>query len=285
MELERARTSPEMHRRYGASVRARRSYDRIMDDAPLPKPAEGRRSSRPTQAKYPPSARRSACERDCSGRAITGSVCAQLSCRGDPVSAGNNRQRLFAKKACGLGSPPVTAALLACAELAGVAHGYAPLRASPPPSYGDRVGGPRSRPKPERRRSGHYRNDQPRGLWMVTNAGSQLAANGDRSHTRVTLDGTADRLPDIANSGLPPESRPGIVRLIRHALKDRETSGREGNIRRNHLEAEHGPGRRRLVQAPPAVSPHHARESTGACHPAARYHSPKRTSRHAIPSL
>ena len=65
-------TSPQMHRRYGASVRARRSYDRIMDDAPLPKPAEGRRSSRPTQAKYPPSARRSACERDCSGRAITG---------------------------------------------------------------------------------------------------------------------------------------------------------------------------------------------------------------------
>ena len=76
---------------------------------------------------------------------------------------------------------------------------------------------------------------------MVTNAGSQLAANGDRSHTRVTFDGTAARLPDIANSGLPPESRPGIVRLIRHALKDRKTSGREGNIRRNHLEVEHGP--------------------------------------------
>ena len=46
---------------------------------------------------------------------------------------------------------------------------------------------------------------------MVTNAGSQLAANGDRSHTRVTFEGTADRLPDIANSGLPPDSRPGIV--------------------------------------------------------------------------
>ena len=119
---------------------------------------------------------------------------------------------------------------------------------------------------------------------MVTNAGSQLAANGDRSHTRVTFDGTADRLPDIANSGLPPESRPGIVRLIRHALKDRKTSGREGNIRRNHLEVEHGPGAG-LVQAPPAVSPHDARESTRACHPAARYHSLKRTSRHAVPPL
>ena len=51
----------------------------------------------------------------------------------------------------------------------------------------------------------------------------------------------------------------------------------------HHLEAEHGPGRRRLVQAPPAVSPHHAREGTGACHPPARYHSPKRTSRYAVP--
>ena len=30
---------------------------------------------------------------------------------------------------------------------------------------------------------GHYRTDQPRGLGMVTNAGSQLAANDDRSHT------------------------------------------------------------------------------------------------------
>lgn len=73
---------------------------------------------------------------------------------------------------------------------------------------------------------GHDRNDQQRGLGMVTNAGSQLAANSDRSHTRVTCEGTADRLPDIANSGLPPESRPGIVRLIRHTWKDRETSGR-----------------------------------------------------------
>jgi hypothetical protein len=83
---------------------------------------------------------------------------------------------------------------------------------------------------------------------MVTNAGSKLAANGDRSHTRVTFEGTADRLPDIANSGLPPESRPGIVRLIRHALKDRQTWSRR-EYPRNHLEAEHGPGRRRLVQA------------------------------------
>jgi hypothetical protein len=132
----------------------------------------------------------------------------------------------------------VTAALLACAELAGVAHGCASSRASPPPSDGDRVGGPRSRPKPERRRSGHYRNDQPRGLGMVTNAGSQLAANGDRSHTRSSSKERHSPLADIANSGLPPESRPGIVRLIWHALKDRETSGRAGNIRRNQLEAE-----------------------------------------------
>ena len=41
---------------------------------------------------------------------------------------------------------------------------------------------------------------------MGTNAGGQLAANGDRSHTRVAFDGTADRLPDIANSGLPPRA-------------------------------------------------------------------------------
>jgi len=43
-------TSPQMLRRYGASARsarARRSYDRIMDDMPLPEPAEGRRSSIP----------------------------------------------------------------------------------------------------------------------------------------------------------------------------------------------------------------------------------------------
>jgi hypothetical protein len=37
---------------------------------------------------------------------------------------------------------------------------------------------------------------------MVTNAGSQLAANDDRSHTRVIFEGTSQRLPDIANSGL-----------------------------------------------------------------------------------
>ena len=39
-------------RRYGASARsarARRSYDRVMDDAPLPESARGRRSSIPTR--------------------------------------------------------------------------------------------------------------------------------------------------------------------------------------------------------------------------------------------
>ena len=120
---------------------------------------------------------------------------------------------------------------------------------------------------------------------MVTNAGSQLAADGDRSHTRVTFDGTADRLPDIANSGLPPESRPGIVRLIRHALKDRKTSGREGNIRRNHLEAgarpwppAAGPGAAGCISAPRARK--HSSVSSGR-----GYHSPKRTSRHAVPPL
>jgi hypothetical protein len=142
----------------------------------------------------------------------------------------------------------VTAALPACAELAGVAHGCASSRASPPPS--DAIGSAVPAPGRSRRRSGHYGNDQPRGLGMVTNAGSRLAANGDRSHTRVTFEGTADRLPDIANSGLPPESRPGIVRLIRHALKDRTTSGREGNTRRDHLERSTRPAARRLVQAP-----------------------------------
>jgi site-specific recombinase XerD len=43
-------TSPQMLRRYGASARsarARRSYDRIMDDAQLPEPAGSRRSSIP----------------------------------------------------------------------------------------------------------------------------------------------------------------------------------------------------------------------------------------------
>lgn len=133
---------------------------------------------------------------------------------------------LFAKKARGQGALPVTAALSACAELAGVAHGCASSRASPRPPTATGSAVPGSRPKPERRRSGHHGNDQPRGRGVVTNAGSQLAANGDRSHTRVTVEGTADRLPDIANSGLPPESRPGIVRLIRHTWKDRETSGR-----------------------------------------------------------
>jgi site-specific recombinase XerD len=45
-------TSVQMLRRYGASARsarARRSYDRILDDAPLPEPAEGRLPSIPTR--------------------------------------------------------------------------------------------------------------------------------------------------------------------------------------------------------------------------------------------
>ena len=141
------------------------------------------------------------------------------------------------------GALPVTAARPASAELAGVAHGCASSRASPPrpPTA---IGSAVPAAGRSRRRPGHYGNDQPRGLGMVTNAGSQLAANGDRSHTRVTFDGAADRrLPDIANSGLPPESRPGIVRLIRHAPKNRKTSGREGNTRGDHLEAEHPPCR------------------------------------------
>jgi hypothetical protein len=52
---------------------------------------------------------------------------------------------------------------------------------------------------------------------MVTNAGSKLAANGHRSYTRVTSEATPHRLPDITNSGLPLQDRPGIVRLTRHA--------------------------------------------------------------------
>jgi hypothetical protein len=106
---------------------------------------------------------------------------------------------------------------------------------------------------------GHDGNDQQRGRGMVTNAGSRPTANADRSHTRVTSEGTSQRLPDIANSGLPPESRPGTVRLIRHTWKGRETSGREGNIRRNQLEAEHrswpsaaGPGAAGCTSAPRA---------------------------------
>jgi integrase len=50
-------TSPQMLRRYGASARsvtARRSYDGIMEDTPLPKPVEERRSRHPAHAKYPP---------------------------------------------------------------------------------------------------------------------------------------------------------------------------------------------------------------------------------------
>ena len=45
-----------MHRRYRASARsarARQRYDRSMGDAPLPEPAEGRRS-RHSHVKYPP---------------------------------------------------------------------------------------------------------------------------------------------------------------------------------------------------------------------------------------
>ena len=49
---------------------------------------------------------------------------------------------------------------------------------------------------------GHDGNDQQRGRGMVTNAGSKPAANSGRSHTRVISEGTADRRPDIANSGL-----------------------------------------------------------------------------------
>ena len=53
-------TSPQMLRRYGASARsarARRSYDHIMDDAPLPEPAGGRRWSIPPRRNIRPYAR------------------------------------------------------------------------------------------------------------------------------------------------------------------------------------------------------------------------------------
>jgi integrase len=55
MELD-GWTSPQMLRRYGASARsarARRSYDRIMDDAPLPAPAKRRRSRHPRTGEIP----------------------------------------------------------------------------------------------------------------------------------------------------------------------------------------------------------------------------------------
>ena len=107
---------------------------------------------------------------------------------------------------------------------------------------------------------------------MVTNAGSKPAANSDRSHTRVISEGTSQRLPDIANSGLPPESRPGTVRLIRHTWKGRETSGREGNTGRNQLEAEHrpwpsaaGPGAAGCISAPRARK--HGSASSGRAPP------------------
>jgi hypothetical protein len=48
--------SPQMLRRYGAgarSARARRSYDRVIDDEPLPEPPRGCRSSHPAKANYP----------------------------------------------------------------------------------------------------------------------------------------------------------------------------------------------------------------------------------------
>jgi hypothetical protein len=53
-------TSPQMLRRYGASARsarARRGYDCIMDDAPLPEPAGSRRFSIPPRRNIRGSAR------------------------------------------------------------------------------------------------------------------------------------------------------------------------------------------------------------------------------------
>ena len=178
----------------------------------------------------------------------------------------------------------MTAALPACAELAGVVHGYAPFRASPPPSNSDRIGGPRSRPKPERRRSGHYRNDQPRGLGMVTSG--QPAGGQWRSQPYTG---------QLRRNGRPPagyrEFRPAAREQARYrpldpaCLERPQNSGREGNIRRNHLEAAHrpwppaaGPGAAGCISAPRARK----RRSVSS---GRAVHSPKRTSRHAAPPL
>ena len=59
-------TSPQMLRRYGASARsarARRSYDRVMDEAPLPEFAEGSRSSLPPRRNIRCGADPVACQR------------------------------------------------------------------------------------------------------------------------------------------------------------------------------------------------------------------------------
>jgi integrase len=68
-------TSPQMLCRYGASARsarARRSYDRIMDDAPLPEPAGGRRSSIPPRRNIRRYARHPPCGRVCRDKPRTG---------------------------------------------------------------------------------------------------------------------------------------------------------------------------------------------------------------------
>ena len=148
--------------------------------------------------------------------------------------------------------------------------------------------GRKAAPQPAEARAeavGHDGNDQQRGRGMVTNAGSKPTANSDRSHTRVIFEGTSQRLRISRILGLPPESRPGIVRLIRHAWKGAKLPVAKGISAEISARRSTGPGRRRLVQAPTAVSPYHARESTEACHPAARHHSLKRTSRHAVPPL
>ena len=133
-------------------------------------------------------------------------------------------------------------------------------RALPAPK-GDPTAVPAASRSRERRRSATTGTTS-RGTPDGYDTDAEMTANGDRSHTRVTFEGTADRLPDIANSGRAPESRPGIVRLIRHAWKDRKTSGREGNIRRITSRRSTAVAAGGLSSAT-GVSPHHVREGTG----------------------
>lgn len=194
-------------------------------------------------------------------------------------------RRLFAKKARGQGALPVTAAcrrvrnsrmshMAVHRRVLPPALQRRPDRRSPQPAEaGAEAVGP-LRERPAARTRGGYQRGQP--------AGGQWRSQPHTGHRRW--------------NGRPPagyrEFRPAAREQARYRPLDPACLERPRNFRSRREYPPQSPrgwstgrGRRRLVQAPAAVSPHHVRESTGACHPAARYHSPKRTSRHAVPPL
>jgi hypothetical protein len=149
-----------------------------------------------------------------------------------------------------------------------------PGRRSPQPAEaGAEAVGPLQERPAARTRDGYQRGQPAGGQWRsqphtIFFEGTSQPPGGYREFRPATREQARYRPPDLACFERP--------RNFRSRREYPPQSARGGGT---------GPGRRRLVQAPPAVSPHHARESAAACHPAARYHSLKRTSRHAVPSL